>query len=151
MFIIPSHTHKQTCLFPHTPCFLPPASCLLPLASCLVPPASYPLSRFQVLTCKTHCSVFLHRNQIFFLRNPDWGGGIVLKNPKFPFLTPNRPTSIFYSYNQDTHTDIALYIYRFTYRNTVLLYTTCTDVLYFCEHNSHKLDTHAHRHCILCI
>ena len=57
---------------------------------------------------------------------------------------PERPTSLIYSYKQDTHTDIALYIYRFMYRYTVLLYTTCTDELYFCVHNSYKRDTHTH-------
>jgi hypothetical protein len=34
-----------------------------------------------------------------------------------------------------THTDIALYIYRFLYRYTVLLCTSCTDELYFCVNN----------------
>ena len=34
-----------------------------------------------------------------------------------------------------THTDIALYIYRFMQRYTVLLYTSCTDGLYLCVHN----------------
>ena len=34
-----------------------------------------------------------------------------------------------------THTDIALYVYRFMYRYTVLLYTTCTDGMYFCVHD----------------
>ena len=66
------------------------------------------------------------------------------KNPKFSFRTPERPTSLFYSYKQDTHTDIALYIFRFMYRYTVLLYTTCKDELYFCEHNSYTPDTHKH-------
>ena len=39
---------------------------------------------------------------------------------------------------------MALYVYRFMYRNTVLLYTTYTDVLYFCEHNTHINWTHMH-------
>ena len=34
-----------------------------------------------------------------------------------------------------THTDIAPYIYRYMYRYTVLLFTTCTDGLHFCLHN----------------
>ena len=38
-------------------------------------------------------------------------------------------------------TDIAHYIFRFMFRCTVLLYTTCKDELYFCEHNSYKPDT----------
>ena len=37
-------------------------------------------------------------------------------------------------------------IYRFTYRYTVLLYTTCTDELFVCVHNSYKRDTHTHTH-----
>ena len=45
------------------------------------------------------------------------------------------------SYKQDTHTNIALYIYRFT---TGILYTTCTDELSFCEQNTYKRDTHTH-------
>ena len=32
------------------------------------------------------------------------------------------------------------------YRYTVLLYTTCTDELYFCVNNSYKRDTHTHTH-----
>ena len=43
-------------------------------------------------------------------------------------------------YKWDTHThihkDIALYIYRFMNRYTVLLYTSCTDWLYFCLHDT---------------
>ena len=35
--------------------------------------------------------------------------------------------------------------------NTVLLYTTCTYELYFCEHNSFKTDTHTHGNCTLYI
>ena len=38
----------------------------------------------------------------------------------------------------NTHMDIDLYIYRFIYRYTVLLYTTCKDELYFCPHNSYN-------------
>ena len=33
------------------------------------------------------------------------------------------------------HTDIAFYVYRFMYRYTVLLYTTCREGLCFCVHN----------------
>ena len=40
----------------------------------------------------------------------------VLKNSKFPFQTLERPTSLFYSYKQDTHTD----------RNTVYTHLCCT-------------------------
>ena len=67
-----------------------------------------------------------------------------MKNSKFPFRTTERTTSDFYSYKQDTHTDIAHYIFIFMYRYTVLLYTTCKYELYFCEHNSHKQSTHKH-------
>jgi hypothetical protein len=63
------------------------------------------------------------------------------KNPKFPFWTPERTTSLFYSYKQDTHTDIAHYIFRFMFRYTALLYANCEYELYFCEHNSHKQST----------
>ena len=36
-----------------------------------------------------------------------------------------------------THTNIALYVYRFMYRYNVILYTTCKDELYFCvRHHS---------------
>ena len=38
--------------------------------------------------------------------------------------------------------DIALYVYRLMYRYTVQLYTSCTDELYFCLHNSYKQETH---------
>jgi hypothetical protein len=48
------------------------------------------------------------------------------------------------SCKQDILTDISVYIYRFTFRYTVLLYTTCTDELYICVHNSYKQDTHTH-------
>jgi hypothetical protein len=33
-------------------------------------------------------------------------------------------------------------LWQFTYRYTVLLYTTCTDELYVCVHNSYKQDIH---------
>jgi hypothetical protein len=38
-----------------------------------------------------------------------------------------------------TLTDISLYLYRFVYIYTVLLYTTCTDGLYFCVHKCQLL------------
>ena len=41
----------------------------------------------------------------------------------------------------DTH---ILYIYRFFCRYTVPPYTTCTDAMYFCVHNSYKGDTQTH-------
>jgi hypothetical protein len=44
---------------------------------------------------------------------------------KFPFWTPERTTSLFYSNKQDT--DIALNI--FTYIYTILLFSTCTNEL----------------------
>ena len=46
-------------------------------------------------------------------------------------------TSVYPTHINGTHTDIALYIniYRFMYRYTVPLYTTCTDRLYFCVRN----------------
>ena len=49
-----------------------------------------------------------------------------------------------YKWNTQTHTDISLYIYRFMYRYSELLYKTCTDGLYFCVHNSYKWDTQTH-------
>ena len=54
-----------------------------------------------------------------------------------------------------THTDIALYIYRFMYRYTVLLYTTCTDGLYFSVQNcallyNLTLPTYTHLWCTHC-
>ena len=70
-----------------------------------------------------------------------WGN---IKKSQISLRTPERTTSLFYSYKQDTHTDIAHYIFRFMYRYTVLLYTTCKFELYFCEHNSHKKSTHKH-------
>ena len=59
-----------------------------------------------------------------------------------PSQLPVSHEGLVYSYKQDTLTDIALYIFRFMYRYTVLLHTTCKDELYFCEHNSYKQDTH---------
>ena len=71
------------------------------------------------------------------------------KNPKFPFRTPERPMSLFYSFKQDTHTDIALYIYL----------DSCTDIMYHCTqlvqmkctsaNKTHINGTHTHTfHCI---
>ena len=37
------------------------------------------------------------------------------------------------------------------YRYTVLLYTTCTDELYFCVNNSYKRDNHTHTNIVLYI
>jgi hypothetical protein len=63
---------------------------------------------------------------------------------------PTNTTSMYEkkdnSCKQDILTDISFYIYRFMYRYTVLLYTTCTDELYFCVHNSYKRETHTHTH-----
>ena len=39
------------------------------------------------------------------------------------------------SYKRDTHTDIALYIYRFMYKYAEQLYTSFTDGLCLCVHN----------------
>jgi hypothetical protein len=39
------------------------------------------------------------------------------------------------SYKRDTHTDIALYIYRFMYKYAEQLYTSFTDGLCLCGHN----------------
>ena len=61
----------------------------------------------------------------------------------FTLRTAERPMFLFYSHKQDTHTDI-IHIFRCMYRYTVLLYNTCKDKLYFCEHNSYKRDTHIH-------
>ena len=55
-------------------------------------------------------------------------------------------TTLFYSYKQDT-----LYIYRFKYRYTVPLYSTCTDELYFCEHETDTGQTQTQIHCTLYI
>ena len=74
---------------------------------------------------------------------------VSLKNPKFPFRTPERPMSLFYSFKQDTHTDIALYIYL----------DSCTDIMYHCTqlvqmkctsaNKTHINGTHTHTfHCI---
>ena len=40
-----------------------------------------------------------------------------------------------YTTHINTQTDIALYVYRFMYRYSVLLYASCADEMYFCVHN----------------
>ena len=62
-------------------------------------------------------------------------GGLKIALYKFPSSNSTRWVSV------DMLTDIALYFQRFMYRYTVLLYTTCTDELYFCVQNSYKQDT----------
>ena len=63
----------------------------------------------------------------------------------FMALFQEHPKKTIHINRTYTHTDIALYIYRFMYRYTVLLHTTCTDELYFWVHNSFKRETHGHR------
>jgi hypothetical protein len=51
-------------------------------------------------------------------------------------IAPLPSSSVYTTHINGTHTtDISLYIYRFLYRYTVLLYTSCTDGLYLCVHN----------------
>ena len=52
------------------------------------------------------------------------------------------------SYKRDTHMDISLYKYRFLYRYTVLIFTSCTDGVYLCVRNCtllHNLTLPKHR------
>ena len=51
---------------------------------------------------------------------------------------PERPTSLIYSYKQDTHTDIALYIYRL-YRQLVQMNSTSVNT-------NHINRTYTHKH-----
>ena len=93
---------------------------------------------------QSHCKL----SQLYLLRN--WAH-LPFKNSKFPFRTPERPTSVHEhhiyewekdnSCKQDTLTDITVYIYRFLYRYTVLLYwwtvLLFTQLIYTGHTNTH--------------
>ena len=55
-----------------------------------------------------------------------------IKKSQISFPNTGKAHVPIYSYKQDTHTNTALFIYRFIYRYTELLYTTCTDAWICC-------------------